>query len=343
VRPSPLAALAVGLAAFSFALTGCATGAGASVEPPAAVPSSEPTPTPTPTVEPIVIGPAEMPHVVFGGDCDAALAVEEVADVLGAEVTVNARSYGPIMKSSMSNIGGLECSYTTGEAHLELAVIPRTGLEGAKSLTTGSYFEGCNGGQYCSWQGGDDLAWLALTFIYTGMTQEEADSEAAALASNVLANLAAAGEEPWTRDRTGWWPALSCDAVADAVGSQAGVVLTGEDEGFPDIPVPAPAMAAAGSRQAKCILWDDDSETVVGFVRISPGLGAAPLRTDGVPVDLGAPGISAETGPGDSGHGPFFLSDGVNRVEVETYGDTSLGTPMELAVAVAAAAASDFE
>lgn len=335
MRCSPRSAVLLGLAVV-LTVTGCATPA--PTETPAASPSA---PAPEPTVEPLVIGPAQMPPIAFGGECAKALSLADVTEVLGAEATLDGSR--PEGRTSIDSAGGLQCAWTTPEAQLTLDVIPRSGLNGAAfpEERAARYFDECNDGWFCSWEGGDHQVWLALTFTNQGMTRSEVDAQAEALAPRVLANFATAGDEPWTRDRTGWWPALACDDLAVAVGSQSGDALTGEEGRIEDLPYPGYLITQEGTGHTDCTLYDD-AGAVVGRVVTDPGLGAPPLWSGGEPVDLGAPGITALASPIGDTRWVYVMGDGVNRVYVEA-GDSSVGTPEQFAVAVAAAAASDFQ
>jgi hypothetical protein len=339
VRLSPITSLGIGLAAFSLALTGCAT-----AEPeaaPAASSTPTPTPTPTPTVEPIVIGPTEMPPVVFGGDCEEVLSADEVTTILGAESTIE--ELPPALgKFADQNAGALKCSWTTDGAGLDVTLITRGALGSAvfPAEVSARYFEDCDG-WFCSWQGEEDGLWMLFTFTREGMSQAEVEAGGEALAPIVGANYAESGSEPWVRDRTGWWPALDCGQIAVAVGAQAGAELSGERWDSLEGPDPGYLMAAEGTGEAHCTLYDEAGD-IVGFVTTNPGLGAPPIWPDSEPVELGAPGITAVTDGATGSLTLYAMSDGVNRVHVQSSG-SSVGTPEQFAVAVAAAAASDFQ
>lgn len=342
MRLSPLASLGIGLAAISLALTGCAT-----AEPEAApAASSTPTPTPTPTMEPIVIGPAEMPPVVFDGDCEKVATTEELTDTIGVELEPHVRESE---FDATLTLGGLSCEWNGPNGELIfVGVIPQTGLDGAEipADLAEFYFGECTwAGGSCSWQGSNESVWVGISFSgISGMTHDAAVGWGDELGQRVLENHAAEAAESWVRDRAGWWPALDCGTIADAVGAQLGAPLVGEPYGFEHVPVPGQLLAIQAVGHADCSLDGPDGEPVV---RVStwPGLGASFSVPDAEPVDSGVPGISMlDYGANEWGGTAreYRLTDGVNRAGVSA-SDSSVGTQQEIAAAVAAAAASDFQ
>lgn len=339
MRRSLPAAILLGLAAVGLALAGCAQTPG---ERPAPTGDASPAPDPSPTVEAIAVGPGEVPPTVFGGDCGSVLSAADLADVLGADAAP-AEVSPPQSRSNSQNAGGLMCRWTTSEGSLEVGVIPRAGLGDAEfpDALVARYFEECNDGWFCSRQGGDDEVWFALTFTDQGMSQADVEAKSEVLAPRLLANHAAAGDEPWTRDRTGWWPALDCDGVAAAVGARWGSELTGEPAGLEHLPLPIFLMSAEGAGAVDCTLADASGATV-GRVVADPGLGVTPFWASGEQVDLGLPGITAVGIDLESDRPVYIMSDGVNRAYFDAVG-TPVGAAESLAVAVAAAAEADFE
>ncbi|MGL4256911.1 MAG: hypothetical protein ACRCSL_11305, partial [Microbacterium sp.] len=139
MRLSPLAAALPVLAAVVLTMTGCA--APPPVETPAS-PSAEP--VPDPTVEPIVIGPAVMPPVAFGGHCAKALTIEDLFDVTGIEFAPEDTVDDPLTSKVVANVGGLECSWVSGDGRVYLDTIPQAGLDGARFPHVEDYFEDCD-------------------------------------------------------------------------------------------------------------------------------------------------------------------------------------------------------
>lgn len=341
MRRAPIAAAS--LVVMAIALIGCASN-----EPTGSAPivSAEPvveSTSPTPTLDPVVIGPANMPPAAFGGDCAAALSVDDISEVLGMDVVDPARSFSD---EAMTNVGGLECEWRgpDGDAVI-LAVVPRAGLDGAvfpEDLAP-RFFEECTGGSYCAWQGGDDTAWVGLTFTTPeGATLDDVEAGGNALGQRVLGNYASAGDDPWIRDTAGWFPALDCAQVGNAIGAQLGVPITGQISGWDaDRPPTGHVMALEGSRQASCYLRPD-GDTAFSMT-IWPGLGET-LSVDGATeTDFGVPGVTVYEGGLEDYRGrAFVLTDGVNRIDYWMHTDDA-EAKRKVAVAVAAAAASDFQ
>lgn len=336
-RRSLAAVITAGALAIAFA--GCASTSAATPDPGASV---EPVAESTPTVEPIVVGSAEMPPVVFDGDCAQALTPEDIAEVTGQDLVLQPPiQYEPLIDSA----GGLRCSWSSGQSdggRVYLGIIPQAGLDGVEMPADIStmYFEDC-GSWVCAWQGGDDAVWVTLSFQYGDeMTRASVDGWGEALGERVIARYAEAADGPWIRDRSGWWPAFDCAQVAEAVGAQLGITLNGSEQGFEDIPAPEQWMAVHASRETGCNL-SDEQRGLVFLVSTVAGLGgsfsehpdAQPLS----PIDLGVPGIEAQT----TGEWRFVLIDGINQADLYVYeSPTSLDN---IARAVAAAAASDFQ
>lgn len=336
MRTPPLAGIATALALLGLTLAGCASPA------PAETPAVSAEPTPEPTIEPIVIGPAEMPPVPFGGDCAKALSVDDIAEVTGVTVAPEAPSQG----EAMGNVGGLECEWLAANGdRVILALIPRAGLDGAvfpEDLAP-TFFGPCTAGSYCAGQGGDDNAWVGVTLVAPeGTTQEDFDAWNEELGRRALENYAATADAPWTRDRAGWLPALDCGQVGDAISAQLGVPVAGQISGWDaDRPPTGYVMALEASQQTACYLVLDEAQGA--SLTIWPGLGEA-LRADGATeVDFGIPGITAYEGAESDYRGrTHIMTDGVNRIDLGARtGDAE--AQRRFAVAVAAAVASDFE
>ncbi|KRB38485.1 hypothetical protein [Microbacterium sp. Root180] len=336
MRRSSLAAALPVLVAVILTMTGCATPA--PVETPAASSPAEP----TPTIEPVVIGPAEMPPVAFGGDCANALTPEDIAEALGTTVVPRPRT----LDESIANVGGLECEWRDANGNaVILAFIPRVGLDGAvfPEELAANFFDECTGGSYCAWQGGDDIAWVALTLVVPeGTTRGDVDGWGEALGQLAIENYSAAVDDPWTRDRTAWFPTLACEEVGDAIGAQLGVPIVGRASGWDaDRPPTGYVMALGGSRQAHCYLTSDGGQGM--SVTIWPGLGETLAAEGATNVDFGVPGVTAYEGGQDDYRGrDYILTDGVNRIDLWVRIDDT-DAQRRFAVAVAAAAASGFE
>jgi hypothetical protein len=340
MRHSPITLLGASLAAVALLLSGCATPApttpGASAEP------SEQTPTPAPTSasDPIVIGPAEMPPVAFGGDCEKVLTPADIAEVTGKELALQP----PIqVEPPIDSAGGLRCGWSdelSDGASLRVGVLPQAGLDGAEIDADHAqiYFVECH--WVCSWEGGDESVWLEISFQYpSAMTRGVIDEWGEALGARITARYAdASADAPWVRDRSGWWPKFECGQLADAVGAQLGIALEGTAAGYDSRPAPVQWMAHRASRGTRCHL--EGEGTNLG-VWTSAGLGgsltADPGWESSTPIDLGVPGITAQQASEEA----IALSDGVNRASFYVY---EAPVPVrDVAAAIAAAAASDFQ
>ncbi|MGN8553451.1 UNVERIFIED_CONTAM: hypothetical protein OHV15_12795 [Microbacterium sp. SLM126] len=335
MRRSPFAAALPVVVAVVLTLAGCA--APAPVETPAASPTSEP--SATPTIEPIVIGPAEMPPVPFDGDCAKMLSIDELAGTLGESVEFEWAGTDAKGKST----GALHCSWRVGESDsMSATVIPRAGLDGAALSPDleDFYFAECDS-HVCSWQGGDDRVWVGLDFRAAGLTREVVDSWGDDLGSRIVARYGASAAEPWIRGRTGWWPALDCAHIAKVIGAQLGETLTGDEMGWEDAPSPWYALVDQALRSTDCVLQLQDTDVNLST---SPGTGIDQwdaLRWTA--QDLGIPGIEGFKSD-QQRVSDYALTDGINSVLLQIYsGDGDTVAPRDIAVAVAAAAASDFQ
>lgn len=337
IRASTPSLVPVAAGLLLLALVGC-------TPTPAAAPDSRasavPTPTPTPTVEPVVVGPAEMPPIVFDGDCAAALTPEDIAEVTGRDLALDP----PIQyEPSIDNAGGLRCPWSNADgAGIYIGIMPRAGLDGAEipADLTERYFTECDG-WVCSWQGGNDDVWVAISFNFLDeMTREGVDEWGDDLGQRIIARFADSAPEPWIRDRSSWWPAFECATIAEAVGAQLGTTLIGSDYGFEHLPAPEQLMGSLSSREAACILKDEGGALSL-LVSTEAGQGGSFFRDENsrpaAPLDLGVPGIEAQTVGGEL----VVLIDGVNRADVFVY--ESAVPSDDIAAAVAAAAASDFQ
>ncbi|KRB38484.1 hypothetical protein [Microbacterium sp. Root180] len=338
MRRSPFAALGIGLAALGLVLTGCATPA--PVETPAASSPAEP----TPTIEPVVIGPAEMPPVAFGGDCAKVLTTDDLFEVTGIEFALqDGVEDNPVTDNVVANVGGLECSWAGGDSEVYLDTIPQAGLDGTRFPHVEDYFEECDRvAPGCGWYQSGDALWTSVYFATPGVTREQADVWGEELGRRVAENHTATAAEPWTRDRSGWWPVFDCAQIAAAVNAQAGdALLVGEVDGFRG--GPGPEMAREASRETQCTLTSPEGAEIVRMTTRAGVGDVSDSSTTMTPVDSGVPGISMSLG-GDEGGGTewYVLSDGVNTVRLSASA-SALNSPEELALAVAAAAASGFE
>lgn len=336
MRHSPLAALIVG-AALGLALTGCTPSPNVSTTP-EALPSA----TATPTVEPVVIGPTDTPPVAFGGDCSKVLAPEQIADATGLSLELQVSSAN---EGTSANVGALWCAWEGPEGRaVRLTIIPQAGLDGttfpADSMKY--YFEDCDADWVCAWQGGNDSIWIGLSFqSVPDMTRQSVDAWGAALGEQIMAHHSTAGDEAWIRDRNGWWPTVDCDQVAESVGAQLGLALSGEQVGYIDPPAHGHVMADLASRYSVCSLSTSDG---AGMAVLSLTAGTASSSPSSPSIELGIPGVTAATT--DAGYyldgDGFALTDGTNLVWLEA-ASSGERSPQQIATAVAAAAASGFQ
>ena len=111
--------IASGVAALALAviLAGCtptpAPGETAAVPTPVATPSATPTPSPTPTPTQAPETGETMPARVFGGDCDAAFATDDLRDMLDAKVSLDQSDIDDAIEVTQS--GGIGCVWRTGD------------------------------------------------------------------------------------------------------------------------------------------------------------------------------------------------------------------------------------
>lgn len=339
MRRSPLALLGLVLAA-ALAASGCAPRA-ATPDPTTSV-ETAPTAEPSPTVDPVVVGPAEMPPPVFGGDCTKALSSEDVAAVMG-----DAWSSEPSRTQPVSaNVGALECVWTKSDdsnAQVRVTVIQESALDGAalSAELADEYYAGCEIA-VCSWQGGEDGLWIGIDFIERDLTRQVVDSWGADLGELIIARHVQAAPAPWVRDRNGWWPSLDCAQVAEAVSAQLGETLAGQDAGWEEIPAPGYMLAHQASRGTECNLALGDT-----YLRFSMSSGTGAERPPGfewTAEDLGVPGIQAFVSDQED-VADYTFTDGINTatIQIHTWPGDPVVPHRDIAVAVAAAAASGFE
>lgn len=326
------------LAILLVALVGC----GSSPEPQAtATPTVTATPIPVPTDEPLQVAPAGVPPVAFGHDCGAVLTDAQVADATGLALQFQTGD----SSGTMANVGGLVCTWRGETATLVVEVIPQSGV-GDAVLSPESekyYFQDCDPNWVCAWHGESDEMWVAGTFQFApDMTRAKVDAWGAALGAQVGANFAAKPDEPWVRDRAGWWPVLDCQAAADAIGRELGAALVGQASSLGDPPSPGYEMAGVASHRTACGIAEPGGGATFLYLDTLAGTGAT--TPDGYqPVDMGIDGIQASSG----GTGPYagqqyYFSDGVNSTWIEARATATL-QPDTVAAAVARAAASGFE
>jgi hypothetical protein len=337
MRRSPLAAAV--LATAVLMLAGCATPSTQPEQTAAAAPAPDATPSTTPSSEVRVVGAAERPPAAFSGDCEAAISAAELGEALGYEV-IGYTARDLRWTRSISAAGGLSCEWEGGR----LDIIPRAGL-GEAELQPGSqtyYFGACD--YACAWVWEDESLWVSgSSWGAEGRTREEADAAAASVGPAVAESWRSS-DDLWARDRTGWLPILTCDDIAAAVGEQLGSDVTAAEAGYHDPAGAATEIADAASRMAWCSLSDDDGEAFV-VVRADAGIAwDVPWEGLGEPIDLGIPGIDSfvKDKGGYTVWRVYELTDGVNGVSAEVSNE-GRWSEQQIATAVAAAAASDFQ
>jgi hypothetical protein len=235
------------------ALAGCAPEAGPTAAPTPA--ATTPIQDPTPTASATVISPGEKPPTVFDGDCAAALSPEDVRAVTGIEMLLTSSD----TSGDVGNVGGLGCSWDAGGSAVRVEILPRAGLGDAQfpADQVEYYFEDCNAEWVCSGTAENDDVWVAASFqSFPGTDRVTIDEWSAALTDVVFENLSAVDTEPWTRDRSGWWPDLDCEAVAAMLSGEMGTVFSGDTGGYIDPPLPGVLLAAQASRWSNCYLLD---------------------------------------------------------------------------------------
>ena len=336
MRRSPLA---LGLAlSVVLALTGCAP---AESNGPTSTPvaASSPTPTPTSTAEALIVGPAELPPQVFDGDCATAIEAAALAQALGYSVD---EVRGRDMKSSegIRSAGGLSCEWDGGR----IDIVPRDGLGDAElpAAMSDYYFVTCDWA--CAWVWETDSLWITgADWRIDGRTRAEVDALGSAVGPHIAERWESTGEQPWTRDRTGWLPEIECDAMAAAVGEQLGGTLIGAEASYHDPPGAAVTLTDIASNASWCVLSAEGR--MLASVHVSGGRAwSTPTDPDAASVDLGVPGIESyeSAGFGYIRGASYELTDGISVIRADVLNDHPEWTADQLVTAVAAAAASGF-
>ncbi|GAA1943455.1 hypothetical protein [Microbacterium deminutum] len=329
--------LAIGVAVLLSALAGCAS---APPEQDAETPTAVVTSTPTPTPDVLNVAPGGIPPVAFGHDCASVLTEAQLSDATGLDL----QSQSADSSGTMANVGGLVCAWRGDSATVVVEVIPQSGV-GDAVLPADSekyYFEDCDPQWVCAWKWESHELWVAGTFQFApDMTRANVDAWGAALGAQIGANFAARPDEPWTRDRTGWWPTLDCQRAADAIGGALGATLTGQATSLGDPPTPGYAMAGVASHRSECGIAERGASSIFLYLDTLAGTGAT--TPDGYQaIDLGVDGIQGSAGgTGSHGGALYHLADGVNSAWIEVRATAAL-QPEMVAAAVARAAASGF-
>lgn len=338
MRRSPLATAAV--LAVVIGLAGCA--APVEAADPTSSPSvaSAPSPTPTPTPEALVVGPAELPPQVFGGDCAAAIDPAALTTASGytiEEVVPRDTQWA----NGLLSAGGLTCEWDGGR----IDILPRPGLGDAElsAATHEYYYVDCD--WMCSWVWETDSLWISgMDWGVDGRTREEVDALGSAIGPHIAARWDAMAEQEWTRDHTGWLPEIGCDAMAAAVGEQLGRALTGAEGSYHDAPGAVVTLTDMASNLSWCGLSAEGR--TLASVHVSAGRAwSVPSNPDAAPVDLRIPGIEAydSAGLGYVQGASYEVTDGVNVILADVVDDDPDWTATQLVAAIAEAAASRFE
>jgi hypothetical protein len=308
-----MAAFASLLMITSFALAAC-TNEPAAAPTETETPVAAPSPTPTPTPEALVVAPGARPPAPAGGDCAQLITAEQLTGILGVPVSaVQARD--PRWEVLLANVGGLTCEWEAdGGSYGYVQVIPAAQLAGVtlSEAERAYYFETCI--YVCSWEDPRAGYWIGGAIDANLLSRAETGAVAPRIADVVAANLARI-DEPWTRDRTGWWPPLDCAALATALGDRLGSSLSGEATGSQDAASIGIHLAdlSVGGTMCRVTAGGEDQLIEITF---SPGMAwylPPESEATATPIDLGVPSVSvfALTGNGLAGG---VMSDGVNRL-----------------------------
>jgi hypothetical protein len=298
--------------AASLSLTACATGTTVSRSD-----AAPPTPTLTPTPTTLVVAPGERPPAVFGGDCDEVASVDDLQEAVGVSFTLeNAEG-----STSVANLGGVTCTWRADDhSSLVVEVMPSSALEGAELTAEEQEFyfaEECDPWWVCGWQSDDGALWVAGIFqAVPGMSRESVDSWGPTIGARIESRFASAAEEPWTRDRTGWWDKLDCGALADALGAALGAAATGQELGYVDPPRPGTLLAARSAQETTCHITIANGTRPIELYSAAGTAWALPLAEEDRPIETGVDGITAylDSGYSSVDSAGYSLTDGVNQL-----------------------------
>lgn len=307
-----------------LAIVGMATGLAACTAGPEAQPTlteaaPSATSTPTATPVPVVIGAADQPPALLGGDCSRLLPLTVLSQALGEDVTAIAAEELP-RTAGIRNLGGVRCVWESGVGGGFADVIPTAALEQFDAVPLrGAYDRDDTCDWSCTWTWQDDYVWLgAISWREVQPDRSTRDAWAEEIGPALSANVA--DEMSWTRSTDGWWSTLDCDAVAADVGGNLGVDFVRVVDRLPgDVPPSGHIVADRATDVTECSFFTSAGGALE--IRAQPGLAwAAPPSNDDVeylPSDLGVPGITAWVLE-DSGGIPysFALIDGVNQMDV---------------------------
>ncbi|GAA1465726.1 hypothetical protein [Microbacterium thalassium] len=324
-RDAVLSAVPLALAAL---LAGCASSPAA----PAVtetVAAATPTPTPTPTPEVLLIGAGGRPPTVFGGDCAAALPATAIEEAVGiSSATVEARRES----ATVANVGGLACSWrgqnsAGGESSGSVWILPQAGLgDAALSSADEDYYFGECEGYWCSWRTtADGLEIIGGSGDPEAVTRAGADAQGSALGALMPRAL---DDEPWERDRTGWWQADSCNALAAGLGESLGASIAWAPMGYHDVPAPAHALVDIASHTSWCLLTGGEPQgdgPHFAEVRLDAGIAwsvPGDYTATAHPVDAaGVTAYSVEENLAYSLGSSVLLTDGVNVMQLTVVPD----------------------
>ncbi|WP_194397404.1 hypothetical protein [Microbacterium atlanticum] len=306
-----------------------------------ATPTATAAPSPTATTEVRLVGAGEKPPVVFGGDCAAALTPADIREVTGVELASAASE----SRGDLGNVGGLLCSWeaTEGTA-VRLEILPRAGLGDTRfpADQVGYYFEECDAQWVCAGVAESDDIWIGASFqSFPGADRAQIDEWTASLTSSVFENLRARGSEVWTRDRSGWWTALDCTALAATMSGELGTPMTGEAGGYHDPPPPGGLLAATVSNRSGCYLYDGGNRFEVNAVAGQAWM--LPTNADDPPFDTGVPGVTAwlDSSFQSVAAAGYTMTDGVNALSA-VVSTTAPWSAEDAVRALARGAASDW-
>ncbi|MDR7113656.1 hypothetical protein J2X03_003556 [Microbacterium trichothecenolyticum] len=277
---------------------------------------------------------------MFGEDCGSALSPEDVRRVTGAELSLaSSDSAGQV-----GNVGGLACSWEAEGTAVRIEILPRAGLGDAQFPVDQAayYFDDCVAEWVCSGRTETVELWLSASFQYfPGTDRAQIDAWTSDLAGVVFANAAATESRPWTRDRTGWWGDLDCEALAGVMSRELGAELTGAKGGYIDPPLPGVLLAAEASKWSNCYLQDETRALEISSS--SGGAWALPSSPDDEAFETGVPGITAwiDSGFWSTTAAGYTMTDGVNMLSA--YVPTDAPWSAEDAVRALARAVADWQ
>jgi hypothetical protein len=330
-------------------LSACATPRGAT---PTSAPPVAESPSPTPAEEAtLVVGPGDEPPRLFDGDCENMLSDEQVSTAIGRDLVAIVQE-GSHADPRVANVGGLTCLWDNADGvHVVVTAFPAAALAGTDLTTVGADWTAADCDWYCAVisESGDVVVATTINGTEVLPGDDAPSAKIAALgdqiAATVATNAAAREDEPWQRDLAGWRSVSRCDALADAMGNDLSLPLSGEvSTRYIDLPLIGGLVGDAASRSWTCSLTTDAGVRVLawghaGGAWSSPVRAGDPANTPLAGLPAGWEGVLLPSEPApDGGEGPSVaLTDGVNDLTLYAVPADFGADPERLAAALATA------